>query len=100
MCAQCDAARRQSARTVPAQCPTDSLRRRQVNLNALALDARGEWLYFSALTGETVYRVRTLDLHNLNRHVERAQSLEVQQSKAIRTKVQRSAAPAVLGFRV
>ena len=31
----------------------------QVNLNALALDARGEWLYFSALTGETVYRVRT-----------------------------------------
>ena len=87
----------------PAQCPhsvLDSLRRRQVNLNALALDARGEWLYFSALTGETVYRVRTLDLHNLNRHVERAQSLEVQQSKAIRTKVQRSAAPAVLGFRV
>ncbi len=60
----------------PAQCPTDSLRRRQVNLNALALDARGEWLYFSALTVETVYRVRTLDLHNLNRHVERAQSLE------------------------
>ena len=52
------------------------------------------------LTGETVYRVRTLDLHNLNRHVERAQSLEVQQSKAIRTKVQRSAAPAVLGFEV
>ena len=79
---------------VSEQCPTAIVSaRRQVNLNALALDARGEWLYFSALTGETVYRVRTLDLHNLNRHVERAQSLEVKQnSKAVRTK--HSAAPA------
>ncbi len=33
-----------------------------IGLNPIALDTRSEWLYFGAMNGESLYRVRTLDL--------------------------------------
>jgi sugar lactone lactonase YvrE len=32
------------------------------NVDSIALDARGEWLYFAAVTADELYRVRTKDL--------------------------------------
>ena len=34
------------------------------NVDSIALDARGEWLYFAAVTADELYRVRTKDLED------------------------------------
>jgi sugar lactone lactonase YvrE len=36
----------------------------KINADGIALDDRGAWLYFHALTGATLYRVKTADLCN------------------------------------
>lgn len=35
-----------------------------VHADGIALDPKGEWLYFQALTGRTLWRIRTSDLRN------------------------------------
>jgi len=34
----------------------------RIGLNPIVLDTRGEWLYFGAMNGRTLHRVRTIDL--------------------------------------
>jgi hypothetical protein len=36
----------------------------RTGVDAIALDANGEWLYYGALNGTSLYRVRTKDLRN------------------------------------
>lgn len=36
----------------------------RIGVDSIALDTRGEWLYYGPLTGARLYRVRTSDLHD------------------------------------
>lgn len=36
----------------------------RIGVDSIALDTRGEWLYYGPLTGERLYRVRTADLND------------------------------------
>ena len=36
----------------------------RIAVDSIALDTRGEWLYYGAVTGSRLYRVRTRDLND------------------------------------
>lgn len=52
-------------KALTAKRPDGTSVKPRVGVNPIALDARGEWLYFGPMHGHSMYRVRTADLRDM-----------------------------------
>lgn len=68
----------------------------RIGVDSIALDRRGEWLYYGAVTGDTLFRVRARDLDNVSlSDAELADRVETYASKTLSDGITTDSAGAV-----